>query len=287
MRDKWGKKMLDSRKTNSNCGLAETIVSYVYDEMAGPEKHDFERHLSSCLDCENELAAFSSVSSSVKEWRDAEFAVLETPEISIPYKTQDTAVMAADASDSNPSWLENMRGLISSFGMKTVAGFASLAVVLGLGWFLVNSFSSEQDIAKEPGNKVIEPIGGKENLSPAKPDPGDVVEENESEINSPNVIPEVSPELAADNASPTDARKTAPTKATYRAPAALNRNISTRRNSNKNRSRAKKPNPSVKEKTNPVIQAPIDRLTEEFAIDEKKEDELRLSDLFDEVGSDK
>ena len=275
--------MLDSRKTNPNCSLSEDVVSYVYDEMKEAEKQEFEQHLSGCSTCENELAAFSVVSTSVKEWRDIEFASLETPKIEIPYEAQNQPVFASETVDASPSWMDGLRAFFASFGMKTVAGFASLVVIFGLGWFLFGSFSNGGNIVSDPKKTTVDPVKEKESLDPAKPDSIDIAKENEAEIDAPTEAPKVTPELAAEKTSPVRVRKNVPTKTAYNPRATVKRKAPVRKNRRRNRAPSKK----AKEKESPVIQAPIDRLTEEFAIDEKKEDELRLSDLFDEVGSDK
>jgi len=253
--------------------------------MNGVEKQEFQRHLSGCSTCENELAAFSVVSSSVKEWRDIEFASLETPKIEIPHEIEEQSVFVTETVESSPSWIVGLREFFATFGMKTVAGFASLVVIFGLGWFLFGSFSNGGNIVSDPKKTAVDPVKEKESLDPANPSSSDIAKENRSEINAPTEIPDVTPELAAEKTSPTTIRKNIPTKAAYNPRSTAKRKVPVRRNIRKKPPSSKKV--KEEEEESPVIQAPIDRLTEEFAIDEKKEDELRLSDLFDEVGSDK
>lgn len=278
--------MLDSRKTKPNCSQIEEIVSYVYDELQSAEKLEFEKHLSNCSICENELEAFGSVVSSVKEWRNMEFSGLKTPEIEIPYETSSKPALVASSVEESESWMENLRGFFAGFGMKTVAGFASLVVVLGLGWFLVSSLTGEDRIAETPKDEAAKPITDKENLTPVAPDSVEIAEDSEAETKSPSELPEVTPELAGDNSTDIGAKRNTPTQIGYKQTAVKNRKLK-RRNVKKKRNPSKRVKTPKKEKEAPVIQAPIDRLTEEFAIDEKKDDELRLTDLFDEAGSDK
>ncbi|NNF00638.1 MAG: zf-HC2 domain-containing protein [Pyrinomonadaceae bacterium] len=276
--------MLDSRKNNPNCGLSEEISSYLYDELEGTEKQEFEQHLRSCSACENEIAAFSVVSSSIKDWRDTEFAPLKTPAIEILYETDKNPILVNDSSESSPSWIENLRGFFASTGMKTVAGFASLLVIFGLGWFLIGSLLSVGDVAQTPEEKVTKPVGGDERVDPESEI---LANENDAPVDKPTELTEETQELAVDKTSQPRARRSGTTKAAYESRLSAKKRKPVRRNVKRKRFPSKKPKENKTKDENPVIQVPIDRLTEEFAIDKKKEDELRLSDLFDEVGSDK
>ncbi|HEY7170077.1 MAG TPA: zf-HC2 domain-containing protein [Vicinamibacterales bacterium] len=46
----------------------ETIVAYVYDELAGEEQELFARHLRGCVDCREELAQFADVRQQLASW---------------------------------------------------------------------------------------------------------------------------------------------------------------------------------------------------------------------------
>ena len=39
----------------------ELLVSYLYDDLAGPDRARFERHVRECLDCRDELNALRGV----------------------------------------------------------------------------------------------------------------------------------------------------------------------------------------------------------------------------------
>lgn len=133
--------MTNNGKTK--CGFENEIVSYIYDEMSGAERLEFEGHLSGCSGCTDEFAAISDARFSLFEWQKEEFADLPTPEITIPYvrsrklaePTESIGVLAA------------IRGWVASANLAVAAAVA-LIVVAGLS-FVVLRFSgiNEQPLA--------------------------------------------------------------------------------------------------------------------------------------------
>ncbi len=53
----------------NKCERAEQLVAYCYGETDATERRNFERHLSACPACRDELAAFGEVRGAVREWR--------------------------------------------------------------------------------------------------------------------------------------------------------------------------------------------------------------------------
>jgi anti-sigma factor RsiW len=51
------------------CGRAEQLVGYLYGETNAQERASFESHLSECVACRDELAAFGQVREAVGAWR--------------------------------------------------------------------------------------------------------------------------------------------------------------------------------------------------------------------------
>jgi hypothetical protein len=60
--------MSETYETN-DCGRAADLVGYLYGEATRSARADFERHLSDCAGCRDELAAFARVRASVGELR--------------------------------------------------------------------------------------------------------------------------------------------------------------------------------------------------------------------------
>jgi phosphoenolpyruvate carboxylase len=53
----------------NECGRGEQLVAYLYGESNADERAGFERHLSACVACSEELAAFGQVREAVGAWR--------------------------------------------------------------------------------------------------------------------------------------------------------------------------------------------------------------------------
>ncbi len=270
--------MLDSRKSKRNCDFAEGVVSYLYDEMDSTEKVEFETHLASCDECPEDLAAFQGLSLEFQEWRKNDFERLKTPEIVIPYEKAST--VATVESGETVSLFDRLQALlgISPALMKTAAALSSLLIIFALGWFLLGSFSDVGDVASNPVNNEQK---SSEKL-PANPDI--------AKIEESKPLPDVeSTEVTTDPIVDTKSKNqnvAKPTEVAFNKSKKEKKPVS-RKNINKKKNvPAKRKRRPVKKKTTPVVNEPIDRLTEEFAIDETKDEELRLTDLLDEVGSD-
>ena len=57
--------------TDMLCGYTnrdETLVAYLYDDIDGAERQDFQAHLLTCTICRDEVAAFKSVRKQLAKW---------------------------------------------------------------------------------------------------------------------------------------------------------------------------------------------------------------------------
>lgn len=164
--------MFEKNGHDPSCNFAVDIVSYLYSEIGGAEKREFESHLAGCTTCSAELASFSSVRSSVSSWRAQEFDPLATPVIDIPFETQ----IEAAAAGWQGTILTGFKKLFAFSPWPPAAvGFAALAVFIGLG-FLAFSYMnrSGNDLAKNKAvdNPIVSPTA-----EPVK-DTGDVAINN-------------------------------------------------------------------------------------------------------------
>ena len=251
--------MFDSRKQNPSCSFSEEIVSYLYDEMNEPLKNTFENHLSDCSACTDELAAFTSVSSTIQDWRKVEFQDLATPQIEIPYE-QETQT-------ASPSIFDQLAGMlpISPSFMKPVGAFAVLAITIGLGWFVINSLSNKNVITvKKQADTSLDQKGSKTET------------QNQIEVAETNDTIESSSDKPPIQKQETIQKVPAPIKTGYKQ---IKRKKNRRSTSVKNKRKPKK--------QNPVVVKEMPRLTEVLAVEQSDDKEIRLTDLFDEVGSDK
>lgn len=136
--------MNNNNHHNSNCSFAAEIVSYVYNEIGEKEKSAFESHLSNCETCPEELADFMDIRFSVNDWKQTEFAPLETPVIEIPYEKEQVREIAAVQS----SWWSNLRQIftLSPAWMTAATTAAALFICVGL-IFTVYKYSGNVDVA--------------------------------------------------------------------------------------------------------------------------------------------
>lgn len=68
-------------KEKSGCVSGDTLVAYMYGELAQSEKEVFEAHLGACQACIDEFAEVSYARFDVYDWQRSEFAPLATPVI--------------------------------------------------------------------------------------------------------------------------------------------------------------------------------------------------------------
>ncbi len=271
--------MSNNNHYNSPCGFAEDLVSYLYGEIDSAEKTRFERHLDDCSNCGKELAGFGFVRSSIGDWREEMFSVLETHKIEIPYIEKQTFVKTSVNSNDSLSWLASLRNVfsLSPTWATTTTVFASIAVLVGITIFALNfSYSNQVLEAKIIGNTSQNGVNAErvEIESANQPEEKDrtnlslagekTSENNDLKINKKNSLPEKIvaeitpksikiPKNSRENKKPSD--KTM-----------ANTNINPGKNSNTSKSG----NIEVPKLTN---------------FSEEEDNSLRLADLFDEVGS--
>lgn len=59
----------ETRAASASCSRAEDLVAYLYGEASVEEARSFAQHLSACVSCRDELAAFGDVRTRVGDWR--------------------------------------------------------------------------------------------------------------------------------------------------------------------------------------------------------------------------
>ncbi len=133
------------------CGFADDIVAYIYDEIGSAERGKFESHLAGCTACTDEFAGISNARFSIFEWQKEEFAHLSTPEIVIPYAPKkregvETAGIFAG--------LRDLLTLSSWSSAVMVAG--AVVICIGLGFVAVNYLSNSSQVAGNNNPVVTE-----------------------------------------------------------------------------------------------------------------------------------
>jgi hypothetical protein len=153
-----------------NCPQAENLVAYLYSEANDDEKKIFEGHLSSCVSCKEELAAFGVVRESVVEWRNDVMSNIITPafanQIIVKQERKRSAIAAIrEFFTLSPAWLQG------------ATAFAALALIALI------TFAAIQLI----GNKGNNQMAGDKKPSVENPSP------NESPSNPENKIAKDAP----------------------------------------------------------------------------------------------
>ena len=138
-------------KDIKSCLFGEELVAYIYDELPASSRAPFEEHLLDCSDCTAEFAEISVSRLGVFEWHRDEFLPLATPTFAIPYRAENVAPIP------KISWLNAVRGLVTSPLRVAFAGGAMAVIALAFGFtFLSNSNSSGDLQARIP--EKVEPV---------------------------------------------------------------------------------------------------------------------------------
>jgi hypothetical protein len=280
-------KMFDSRKQNPNCGFSAEVVSYIYDEMAADDKSTFENHLAACPLCVAEIASFSSISFAVREWRDEEFAALPTPPIEIPYaQSQVRETVVGGTSKPLFSGIRELFAYPNAF-LKSVAAFGVIALTVGLIWFYGAANQSPVDVVVTD-DKDAPKTDKQQNQGPTQPN-GVIVKEQDNtpeETDSAPLIVQQTPEThqtEKDAAAKSPPKKNpAPKRTGKKFPTVVKKETQPKKNPVKQKNEPK-PN-QVEDNDLDLREAP--RLTYLGRTDSDEED-LRLTDLFADVDSDK
>ncbi len=252
--------MLNGHHKNSGCGFDEQLISYLYNEIKGAEKFEFERHLNNCSSCADEFAAFSGVQSSINDWKINEFANLQTPVFKIPFADSVTSTIKQKPSDITDAWLSGLRQLFSlsprAWSLAT-ASFMVLAVCVGIV-FLELNYQKNNELSQN--NKQLNPI-----ISPTI---------EQTKVISPSETPEIKlpnkpskPEIVKSDIDSKNSR-TVKIVDSSRQPKKIE-NAGGRKNNDF----------KINNKINNQPRTP------KVVIEDEEDNSLRLAELFDEIGT--
>jgi cytoskeletal protein RodZ len=249
---------------HNSCNFSDLLVSYLYGEIGEQEKSRFESHVLNCSVCADEISAFGCVRSSVRNWRETEFAALPTPVFQLPTETEKT-ILSTETTTASRSRLADLRELFSLSPALTGAATAcaALAICAGLFYVAFSSLPNENNVA-----------GTNKNVSVASVPAPTVDDKNSTSAagtkdEQPDDTPK--PEIRKDKKQ--NQQKSVP--ATEKAVVTDSADVKTVR-TNVAPKPANKENPANVKKT--PKQSDI-----EFTTREEEDKSLRLADLFDEV----
>lgn len=117
--------MNDEKRKVNDCGFADDLLSYLYEEMSRSEASKFENHLPQCENCTFELSDFSIARSGIRDWKSDTFDRLQTPAVVIGYRASEKII----ASEPKPSrsWFA---GLVEMFSFQSAIGVSAVAVLM-------------------------------------------------------------------------------------------------------------------------------------------------------------
>ena len=134
------------------CGFADDIVAYIYDEIGSAERRKFESHLVGCMACTDEFAGISNARFSVFEWQKEEFSHLSTPEIVIPYAAKKREVETAGL-------FPGLRDILTLSGWSSAVIVAGAVVIcIGLGYVAMNYVGNPAQVAESKKPVVNESV---------------------------------------------------------------------------------------------------------------------------------
>ena len=193
--------MVRTNKSDNSCSLGGDILAYLYDDLSPGVRERFESHLESCPRCIDEFAELSDARYSVYEWKNVEFAPLETPRFVIPTER----VPAAG------SWIDAVRAVFAWNGAAALAG--ALAILI----FGIFGFSLIYDPAEPSIAENVETVPPTVNTSPEIIIPS--FDSEESGIEAPESEPVPAARTALRTSAVRKPLETVITKTVRKAPA--------------------------------------------------------------------
>ena len=156
------------------CASGEGLVGYLYGEGDADERSRFETHLAGCDACTAEFAELSFARLDVYEWKRDEFAGMETPRITVPYKES-----------ASVSVFGAIRGWFAfPARLAAAGGFAVLAVIAGV-WFMNLSPQERADIGPASTPAPVNERAFVKPAAPAEPPASVKSEEAEPAVRKP------------------------------------------------------------------------------------------------------
>ena len=228
------------------------FLSYIYGELDETVRDTFEDHLAGCDDCTFELAAYSDARLGIIEWRREDFDHLESPAIVIPWVNQSEPAIKIQPVGAISRFIE----ALSSFPLFAQAGMGLAAAALAVGVFYFAAYSPSEQTKEVAANKTLE----------TKP----FVTLNDDKPSSEAATDTVAVKKEA--TSPTEIQSVS------RRPERIRRQMAAVKMNDRQSLVRKNETAS----TNKAVNKSVPTLS---TVEEEKDNSLRLSDLFAEIGS--
>ena len=126
--------MLDAGNRRQSCGQEETLIAFVYGEISEGDRLEFEKHMTLCVSCSEEVSAFSTVSDSIVEWKE------ETFDKSALANVASAIAAVRIEEDETESKRGGIFGLLNGWTLSMAGSVALVLIAAIFGWALfVNS----------------------------------------------------------------------------------------------------------------------------------------------------
>jgi hypothetical protein len=135
---------------NRTCERRNDMMAFLYEEIDGHSRQDFELHVQSCAECASELRCFKQIRSSVIDWRQQSLGGALASSMSV-------ASGVAEASKVNkPSAMAAIREFfnLSPSWLKASMAFASILFCVLAAAALANVFEKSEPAAVAGDEKI-------------------------------------------------------------------------------------------------------------------------------------
>lgn len=255
--------MSNNNHKTSACDFAESLISYLYDEIGTAEKWDFEEHLKDCAACRDELAAVGFARTAIREWRADEFDALATPRFAIPLTVRSVETPAV--TPESRSWFDGWRQI---FTLKPALALSVSMILIALFGATFLLFNAEND------DRIAGGIVNRQEINAAVSPTG----ERKIELSKETIDDQAAPPLKAISSKPVDKNASAAPKTST---------VKVSSGTSKNNSKVVSEPTKINQKTRRDVRLPanasknrVPNLTETA---DEEDDAIRLADLFDEI----
>lgn len=159
--------MIQNGNGTSSCERASLIPEYIYQELNEKSRLEFERHYAECAPCSAELNGMANAHLAVMQWRDEAFASLPTPKFVIPYR-EDRPAFAEPATLGWAASLRQLPGRFSTFQWGAgLAAVAAAILIVFVGVSIIRQ-SNQPVVAVNDAAHVVDTTSAGEQRDPEK-----------------------------------------------------------------------------------------------------------------------
>jgi hypothetical protein len=103
-----------SESTRTVCERSNDLLSFLYGEASKSEASNFERHLTACQQCRDEMASFGHIRASISDWKDQALAGLAFPNVIALPKKKSAIAALREFFVLSPLWMKGAVGFTSA-----------------------------------------------------------------------------------------------------------------------------------------------------------------------------